>query len=173
MSSNIEIFCNKKKVLPFVLGSIVFVLAAIFLLYVTLLAKSPIALKIFVSLLAFTGILFFGLIVLVMLPKLFTSNPALIISEDGLIDNTSGVSVGLILWSEIKKIKYQHSGNNTFLVPTVKNPTKFINSQKNPIKKMAIKINNKISGTPIHVLVSILDIDLSTLNSLIYNKKGK
>jgi hypothetical protein len=171
MPENIEISFSKRKVIPFVLGSMFFVLAGIFVLSIALKVKSQVFLQLFFITIGFLCILFFGLIAILMVSKLFTSKPGLIISEEGLSDFSTGVSAGFVAWGEIKKINYSYSGKNTFLVVIVKKPDKFIKRQTNLLKKLAMQMNYKISGSPIHILVSVLDIDLIILNDHISSKR--
>jgi hypothetical protein len=51
------------------------------------------------------GIIFFGFVGFYLLKKLFNKKPGLIISNSGIVDNSSGISVGFIPWSDIKEIK--------------------------------------------------------------------
>jgi hypothetical protein len=104
MPENIEISFSKRKVIPFVLGSMFFVLAGIFVLSIALKVKSQVFLQLFFITIGFLCILFFGLIAILMVSKLFTSKPGLIISEEGLSDFSTGVSAGFVAWGEIKKI---------------------------------------------------------------------
>lgn len=167
MKAQIEISFNKRKVLAFVAGALVFILAGILILNIAMKAKNQVIMQLFLITLGLVSILFFGLIALVLLPKLFTGKPGLIITDEGLWDYSSGVSAGFVSWGDIKKINYSNSGTNTFLVVMVKKPDKFIDRQTNLLKKLAMRMNYKISGSPIHVLVSLLNTDLYTLNDMI------
>lgn len=171
VKTHIEVLFNKRKLLPLVGGALFFVLASILILGAAMKMQNHVIMQLFLITVGLIGILFFGLIVLVMLPKLFTRKAGLIVADEGLWDNSSGVSAGFVPWSDIKKLNYTFSGTNTFMVLMLKKPDKFIEKQKNPIKKLAMRINCKISGSPIHILVSILDADLHTLNNLIAAKR--
>lgn len=171
MKTHIEISFNKRKVLPYVMGAQVFVLAGILILIIAMKAKNQVIMQLFLIILGLASILFFGLVALVLLPKLFTSKAGLIIADEGLWDHSSGVSAGFVPWVDIKKINYSYSGTNKFLVVMVKKPDKFIDRQTNLMKKLAMRMNYKISGSPIHILVSLLDTDLHTLNDIIATKR--
>jgi hypothetical protein len=53
---------------------------------------------------AIAAILFFGFGIFYFLRKLIDKKPGLIIDDNGIIDNSSAVSVGLIPWSDIEHI---------------------------------------------------------------------
>lgn len=53
----------------------------------------------------------------------------------------------------------------------VKKPDQFIDRQKLLIKRIAMRLNYKRSGTPVHILVSLLDTDINTLYSIIMEKR--
>jgi hypothetical protein len=57
------------------------------------------------------------------------------------------------------------------LVIILKKPGKYIERESNFLKRIAMRMNYKISGSPIHILVSFLDTDLNTLNVMIANKR--
>jgi hypothetical protein len=170
MKDAIAIPFKKKKFMPFILGVMIFVLAGIFLIYGAIQAKNQTILQIFIIVVGLSIVLFFGLIACVMLPKLFSHKLGLVIGDDGLFDDTTAVAAGLINWHDIKKIQFSYSGSNTFLIVMVKNPNKYMNRETNLLKKWAMRINYKISGSPIKILVSLLDVDFYTLNEQIANK---
>ena len=51
-------------------------------------------------------VLFFGLASFYLFKKLFDNRPGLIISTDGIYDNSSATPVGLIEWKDIVKIDF-------------------------------------------------------------------
>lgn len=171
MNEQIEISLNKKKILPYLLGALIFVIAGVWMFSVALHTKNQILIQAIFIVVGLSSILFFGLIVIVLMTKLFKTQAGMIINDDGIIDNTSGVSVGFIAWRDIRKINYSYNGTHTFLVVIVKMPGKYIEKESNFLKRIAMRMNYKISGSPIHILVSFLDINLNTLHEMIINKR--
>lgn len=171
MNDQIEIYFKKRKVLPYVGGSLFFALAGLLILWVVLNFQFQVGFKIFLISLGLISLLFFGSITLILLPKLFIRRAGLIISDEGIWDYSSGLSAGFISWGDIRKISHTFSGPNTFIVLTLKSADRFIAKQSNPIKRIAMRINYRISGYPVHILVSWLDIDFYRLNDLIASKR--
>ncbi len=171
MKAGIEILFNKRKLLPYMLGALAFVCAGVFFLMIGIKAKNQFFLQLFLLFLGVVSTLFFGLILLNFLPRAFTRKAGIIITDEGLWDYSSGISGGFIAWGDIKKISHSYSGTNVFLLVMLKKPDKFIASQKGLFKRIVMSLNHKISGTPIHILVSILDTDINTLNNIIASKR--
>ena len=159
MNDQIEIYFKKRKVLPYAGGSLFFALAGLLILWVVLNFQFQVGFKIFLISLGLISLLFFGSITLILLPKLFIRRAGLIISDEGFIS-----------WADIRKISHTFSGPNTFIVLTLKSADRFIAKQSNPIKRIAMRINYRISGSPVHIMVSWLDIDFYRLNDLITSK---
>ena len=105
------------------------------------------------------------------MPKALGNKAGLIITDKGLYDYSSAISTGFITWSEIKKTSHSYLGSNIFMLIMVKKPEKYIARQKWLIKRIAMRLNYKMSGTPIHILVSFLDTDIHTLYSLMTEKR--
>lgn len=167
MNMQTEILFNKKKLVLYVIGAFVFVCSGIFITVVSLFIKSNVFFQLFLFSLGIICTSFFGLIFITLFPKLFSSKAGLIISEQGICDYTSSFSGTFIAWKDVKKVGHSYSGTNTFLQITLKNSDKFISNQKGVLKRFLMKLNNKISGTPIHILISFLDIDVYSLKSII------
>jgi hypothetical protein len=171
MKTDIEIQFNKGKVLTYAFGAFAFVCAGVFFAYVGLVTKNHFFLRLFLSFLGIVSTSFFGLILLIILPKAIKNKAGLIITDKGLYDYSSAISAGLITWTEIKKISHSYSGANIFLLVKLKNPDKFIARQKWLIKRIAMRLNYKMSDTPVHILLSLLDTDINTLYNIITEKR--
>ncbi len=170
-NQEIEIPLKKIKIGLYLLGAMVFVLLGGWMINSALLAKNQLVGKFIFFIIGLAGVLFFGLLAFVTLIKIFKTKAGLILSDEGLTDNTSGVAAGFISWKEIRKINISNSGSNSYLVVLVKNPEKFIKRERNFIKRFAMRMNYKMTGTPIHIMANFLDIDLYTLDCLITDKR--
>ena len=152
-TKQIEIPLSKIKLTLMLFGSIAFVAAGIWMV------TSPNAFStshrthnpIIVFVIGAASILFFGLCLVYIAIKLTDYAPGLIISDEGIYDNSSGVSVGLIPWTDIKKIEISNAGRQRFIVLVVKNPKHYINRQKSFITRKAMEMNYKHFGSPINI----------------------
>ena len=171
VKTDIEIQFNKGKLLTYSLGASAFFFAGVFFAYAGLVTKNHFFIRLFLLFLGIATISFFGLLLLIILPKALGNKAGLIITDKGLYDYSSAISTGFITWSEIKKTSHSYLGSNIFMLIMVKKPEKYIARQKWLIKRIAMRLNYKMSGTPIHILVSFLDTDIHTLYSLIKKKR--
>ncbi|MES1199699.1 MAG: STM3941 family protein, partial [Pseudomonadota bacterium] len=58
--------------------------------------------------------------------KLFDKRPGLVLSAEGIVDNSSGVAAGLIPWSDIEAFNVAEIRGNKFIVVLVKDPEKYL-----------------------------------------------
>jgi hypothetical protein len=113
------------------------------------------------------GILFFGFVGLSDLKKLVKNEPALIISAEGITDNSSGVSAGFIPWSDIIAVKEQVVANQRFLNLIVKNPQEYIEKQTSSFKRKIMQKNQDIFGTSIGISTNALKISYKELKEIL------
>src|SRR5665647_1362036 len=105
-TERIEIQLSKSKLTLLSLGSIIFVGLGVW--FVTNPPKESIPFFSNPTVLFIVGlasILFFGLVGFFIFKKLFDNSPGLIISAEGVFDNSSGVSAGFVPWTDIVEIK--------------------------------------------------------------------
>ncbi|MFD2918453.1 STM3941 family protein [Terrimonas rubra] len=110
-----------------------------------------------------------GLGLLVYLIKLSDKKPALIIDEEGITDNSSGVAAGKILWSDIKKISVEWVSGQQLIMVEVKNPQLYIKAQKNPLKKSMMTLNYSLYKTPIHITTIGMNVKFEDLYKAVEN----
>jgi hypothetical protein len=119
------------------------------------------------------AVIFFGACGVIAIRKLIDSNPGIIIDQHGIIDNSSGVSNGIIAWSEIEGIKTTQVHNQKFMLLMVTHPEARIESQPGSFKKRMMKINYRMYGTPICISSNSLQCSFDELYKTItasYNK---
>jgi len=90
---------------------------------------------IFLITISIVFILFFGLKGIYGIRKMFNKSAGLIIDENGITDNSTVISAGLIKWADITEIKMKR---NKLLIYT-KNPGQYIGRKKG-IEKMFMKL---------------------------------
>lgn len=167
----IEIKLSKTKLTLILISSILFVAVGFWFVINPAKFISPIVhstTKIFIAGLA--GILFFGFVGFFICKKLLDKGLGLIINDEGIIDNSSGVSAGQILWSDISGIETMKVYRENLLMLIVDNPELYINKQTNAIKRKAMQMNFRMYGSPISISVNGLQCNFQELKSILEKK---
>jgi hypothetical protein len=119
------------------------------------------------------SVLFFGLVAIIIFRKFSDKKAGLIISRLGITDNSSGVSAGLIPWTDIQEIKVSQVMNQKFLMFIVSNPQDYLNTVTNPLKRNAMKMNYKTYGSPISISSNALQTNFDDLQRLLVQKMNE
>ncbi len=120
------------------------------------------------------SVLFFGLVVVILVSKLSDKKPGLIISKQGIMDNSTGLAAGLIAWTDIQEIKIsQITSQQKFLMLFVTNPENYLDNVSNPLKRMAMKLNHKLYGTPISISSNFIQTNFDDLHKLLIEKMNE
>lgn len=114
----------------------------------------------------FVSVVFFGAIAIFGSKRLFTPSPGLVIDDKGIIDNSSGVSIGLIEWNDIKGITKTQVMSNHFLLIHVVNPEKYL-TRANKAKARMMTANMKMVGTPISISPNTLLCNFAELEEIV------
>ena len=167
----IEISLSKKKLTLMVIGSLIFVgLGIVFVInpekYTSPIMRNPNV--IFISGLA--SILFFSLCFFFIAKKLGDNSLGLIISDKGIFDNSSGLSAGQILWSDIENISIIKIHRQRLIMLQVSNPQEYIDKQTSSFKRKMMELNFKIYGTPLSITSNGLKISFDELLSTLTDK---
>ena len=125
------------------------------------------------AIVGYASIVFFGLCVVIIMRKLADSKPGLIIDETGLIDNSSGISAGLIKWTDVENISVVEIQHQKLLMIEVSNPQDYINRQNSLFKRKGMALNYKMYGTPISITANGLRIPFQQLLALIVERHEK
>jgi hypothetical protein len=115
----------------------------------------------------FSTIVFFTFAFVWFFCQLLNKTPGLIINDSGIIDNTNSLSVGFIPWSDLLEIRKGKKSNQKFLMLIIRNLEDLINKTPNLIKRQALKINLKMSGTAILIQSMLLKINFDDLCQLL------
>lgn len=164
----IEIPLSKKKILILLIAGILFVIAGIFFIITPetfVLIKNPEK----VRLVGMVSVIFFGACLIYCFRKLFDKKMGLIIDQYGITDNTNGTSVGLIEWKDITKIATWEFKSTKLLLIFISNPHKYID-RANGLKKILMKTNMKMCGTPLSITSNSLRCNFSDLEKLIKSR---
>lgn len=170
----IEIPLSKTKMLLTLLGSIMFVGLGLWFLINPTKINNPIfdnPTTIFIV--GLVSIIFFGLAAVTIFRKFSDKKAGLIINREGIIDNSSGVSAGLISWTDIQEIKVSQVMNQKFLMIIVRNPQDYLDKVTNALKRNAMKINYKTYGSPISISSNALQANFDDLYKLLVEKMNE
>lgn len=115
----------------------------------------------------YASIIFFGLGALILIRKLPDTRPGLIIDDQGIHDNSNGISAGQILWSDISNISVIEIRNQRLILLQVNNPYDYINRQSNKFNKKLMTINYNMYGTPLSLTSNGLKISFADLHKLL------
>ncbi len=112
------------------------------------------------------GILFFGATGIFAVKKLFDKKPGLIIDQNCITDQSSGVSLGLIRWSDITEIKVEQIMSTRLLLIHVCDAGQYLNNV-NRTKRRMLQANMKMYGTPIAISSVALKCNFTELETWI------
>ena len=170
-TEQIEIPLSKKKMLLTLFGAIVFVGLGIWFLINSHKISNPIfGNPTLIFIVGVASILFFGLVAVTIFRKFSDNKAGLIISKEGITDNSSGVSAGQIPWTDIQEIKVSQVMSQKFLMLIVRNPQDYLDKVTNPLKRNAMKMNYKTYGSPISISSNALQTDFDNLYKLLVEK---
>ncbi len=167
----IEIPASKKKLIQVLIGGVFLVAASVFMLI-----SDHVSSNYFLRIpyvkngIAIVGILFFGAGIFAIFKKLRSKKAGLIISDKGIIDNTSALNVGLISWSDIEEIVSTKVMSQEFLTLIVKNPEEYIARQPNAMRRKAMQLNFKSYGSPIQIHINNLKASRAEIKNIITMK---
>ena len=160
MSEERVIELSKVKIILLTLGAVAFVLLGAWFLSLdtqTIESQRKFNSPTLVYGVGIVSIAFFGLCGLIAVKKLFDNSPGLIINSEGILDNSSGVSAGIIPWGEIVGIGEHQVHKQKFISIQVKDPEKYVNNGS-ALKRMANRADIKLCGTPINISANSLKI---------------
>jgi hypothetical protein len=168
LSTPVEIPLSKQKMLLMAAGSVAFVAAGFWFIThpgIRLFGNKPYPLL--TPVIGYAAIAFFGFCAFCLIKKLFDTRPGLIVNEEGITDNASGFSFGLIPWADIEDIYVIEIGRQKLIMVLVNNPDDYINRQTNPIMKKLAAMNYRSYKTPVSITANTLQYDLEELYGLL------
>ena len=162
----VSIPTSKSKTSLILLASIGFVIAGIWLLYVSRYEPSRIV-SFFVFLIGFASISFFGICGVYSLIRLFDTQPGLVLDSEGIIDRSSAVSLGRVSWRDLRRIDVTRIQNQKFLTFYLKNAQKYL-QRGGFLQRQMNTLNYKFYGSPIHISSNSLKISFGELTNLVF-----
>jgi len=152
-NETLEIALSKRKLVLMFIGSLIFVAAGFWFIKApetftqTIFKPSPTL----ITIIGYASIIFFGTCAVFIFRKLFDTKAGIIIDNEGIHDNSSGLSAGFIPWNDISNISTIEVSRQKLIMIEVSNPDDYINRQTNFIAKKASAINHKMYGSPISI----------------------
>lgn len=112
------------------------------------------------------GMLFFGLCGGWILSRLFSHRVSLILDRDGLLDNSSAIPAGKIIWEQISRIGITTVSSQRFLGIDVKERSSLVSSGST-FRRWVDETNSDITGFPVNIPATTIDRTLEELHDLI------
>jgi hypothetical protein len=168
LDNKISIPISKTKLTLMLIGSLIFAtLGTVYIKDPEVLMSPMFRSKELIFIVGIACTLFFGLASFYLFKKLFDNRPGLIISADGILDNSNATPVGLIEWNDIVNTGTIKIHRQRIILIKVKNAEKYINRQKNKRTRNVLTANNNFFGTPITITANGLKIDFETLERIL------
>lgn len=161
----INIPLSKKKIVLLILGSILFVVAGIWM-FVYQADNQTRFNPLLVKIVGIAAVVFFGITGAVGIQKLFDTQMGLIIDQNGITDNSSGVSVGFIDWADVRNLRTSQVMSTKFILIEVADPEKYISKATN-FKARLLRQNLNMYGTPLCIASNTLDFSFNELENLL------
>ncbi len=164
----IEIALSKSKLTKGLVASIVFVALGLWILIYKPTVSNAMFDNPFVKYgAAIASILFFGFAIFYYSFKLTDKKPGIVIDDNGILDNSSAVAVGLIPWKDIKQFATAKVMKQEFLIIIVYNPEFYISRQTNIFKKKGMQYNLNNYGSPLAISANGLKSSLTELTEIL------
>jgi hypothetical protein len=164
VSGDITVPLSRMKLLGQCLAAVAFVAVGVFLIRV------PTRHGVWAQFMGVVTVAFFGGVGAAILFRLLRPGPAIIINADGIYDDASGVSLGLIRWDQVGKIEEYRVEGQAFLSISVKNRDALIATQ--PFwKRRLIRANLQMGAAAVNIPQAAIDMKLSDLRDEIEQRK--
>jgi hypothetical protein len=147
---------SRIKLVGQLVGGVVFVACGWYLMF------GPGQTDPFERLVGLVTVVFFGAIAVSILFHLVKGGPAIIINAEGIVDHSSGVSVGLIPWDHIRDVREYRVQDQVFLSITPKNLDALLKKQPR-WKRAVMRANLSMGAGPVNIPQAALGVEVSDL----------
>lgn len=166
-----EIPLSKSKLILMLSGALAFVAIGLwFVIAPPTIDNSYWGSPVKIAIAGYASIIFFGLCAFYLIRKLPDTKPGLIVDNEGLTDNSSGLSAGHILWSDIVNISVVEIHKQKLIMLHVKNPQDYIDRQTSLFKRKSMELNYKMYGTPLSITSNGLQTSFENLLTVLTDK---
>jgi uncharacterized membrane protein YuzA (DUF378 family) len=150
-SNAIRIPFSKSRLALMLIGAIIFVALGIWFLTDAFGSNTLLGNRIIKVAVGLAGVLFFSWVGYFISKKLFDGRPALIISDQGIVDQSSGTCAGFVSWAEVLEIKEVRISGQVFINLVVRDPEIYIERQESTFRRRLMRANLKRFGTAIGI----------------------
>lgn len=102
--------------------------------------------------------------------KLFMNKTAMVIDDNGVVDNSNEGSIGFIPWQDVLEVKKKKVAGRKFICLMVQNPNDYLSKRTSLIQQKRMEFNNTYCDTPVVISPKGLSMDYYTLLELIQRK---
>lgn len=149
-----------KKILILAALSLIFVVLGIVLLFISFSGTA------WLTLVSILTIVIFGLCFIYYLKVFIKREPAVIISTEGIVDQSSFIGAGLVKWDEIKEIQFVSFSGQIYLGISTFDRELIINRMTG-IKKLFNQVNKGLMETQVNIPVKILACSMDEMLKVI------
>lgn len=153
---------NKRWLLFTLLGAAILVAAGIYIWVLADNPDTPAARRSAYRIVGAAVTILFSLGFLAFLYKLLQRQPALVIDDQGVIDQASGITAGRIPWEDITGFEIVSVGAAPLFVVHVANPNDYL-SRAGAMKRKVGEANLRRVGSPIAMSANFIDADIDEL----------
>ncbi|MED4530918.1 STM3941 family protein [Metabacillus fastidiosus] len=114
-------------------------------------------------------VLIFGFCLIYYVKVLVAKEPALVISNEGITDNSSYIGAGLVKWNEIENIDFFEMSGQLFLGISTYDRDLIINRMSG-MKRIFNRMNKGLLNTQVNIAVKNLDCPIDELVEVINNR---
>lgn len=118
--------------------------------------------SIFLLILGFVCVTFFGFSLVYMLGRLINKKPSIILTDDGIVDDSSFISGGSLKWTEIEDILLFKYMGKDFIGLKLYDLNSYM-AKQSVWKRLFMNVNNRMVHAPINIAGSTLTIPLMDL----------
>ena len=134
--------------------------------------SSPLRIKLVqLSLTSFSFLLLF--LGYVMLRKVLTKQPGLVLLPEGFIDHSTNALTGLVAWADIVGTREIAIGSVPFLVLLLRDPAKYLERPAKPRAHDQLRQNYSQYGSPVVLSALVLECPFPELKALILARLNK
>lgn len=159
MYDSIVIYPKIGKLILLGFGSFLFVVLGVIFAF----NQVELGISLFAVIIAsYIGVPFFGLCFLYYVKRIIIRKPSLVVNKDGITDNSSLISIGLMKWSEIERIYlYDYMGQK--FIGIIPYDYQSIISNIHPMKKAVINMNKRMIEAPINIVQNTVSVPLEQI----------
>lgn len=141
MDETIVVKQSRKGAFLYICGALGMVLLSLFILFGDLTENS--LKRTLFKVIGVLGFLFFSYCSIFLIKKTLSGKALLMVTADGITDNSSAVAFGFIPWSDIERIYLGSMMDNVFIEVQLKNEEDYIGKLRG-IKKQAVLANRRM-----------------------------